>query len=46
MMRFLEDTDRGRLSKEKDQGMRVGMASEVQDEVLRKKCRTTPNESD
>lgn len=46
--RLLKDTDKGRLfcKQETDQGIKVGVSSDVQDEVLKKKYRTTPNDSD
>jgi hypothetical protein len=46
--RLLRDTDKGRLfsKQETDQGIKVGISSEVQDEVLRKKYRTTSSDSD
>jgi DNA-binding CsgD family transcriptional regulator len=45
--RLLKDTDKGRLfsKQETDQGIKVGVSSDVQDEVLRKKYRTVPNDS-
>jgi hypothetical protein len=46
--RMLKDTCKGRLfcKQETDQGIKVGVSSDVQDEVLKKKYRTTPNDSD
>ena len=46
--RLLKDMDKGRLfsKQETDQGIKVGLSSDVQDEVLRKKYRTVPNDSD
>jgi len=45
--RLLKDTDKGRLlsKQETDQGIEVGVSSDVQDEVLRKRYRTIPNDS-
>ena len=46
--RLLKDTDKGRLfsKQETDHGIKVGISSDVQDEILRKKYRTIPNDSD
>jgi len=46
--RLLKDTDKGRLfsKQETDHGIKVGVSGDVQDEVLRKKYRTAPNDSD
>jgi hypothetical protein len=46
--RLLKDTDKARLlsKQETDQGIRVGVSNEVQDEILTAKNRTTPNDSD
>jgi len=46
--RLLKDTDKGRLfsKQQTDRGIKVGVSSDVQDEVLRKKYRTMPNDSD
>jgi len=45
--RLFKDTDKGRLfsKQETDQGIKVGVSSDVQDEVLKKKYRTTSNDS-
>jgi predicted DNA-binding protein YlxM (UPF0122 family) len=45
--RLLKDTDKARLfsKQEADEGIRVGVSSEVQDEILKKKYRTIPNDS-
>jgi len=45
--RLLKDTDKGRLfsKQETDQGIKVGVSSDVQDEVLKKKYGTIPNDS-
>jgi hypothetical protein len=45
---LLKDTDKGKLfsKQDTDQGIKVGVSSEVQDEVLKKKYRTIPNDSD
>jgi DNA-binding CsgD family transcriptional regulator len=45
--RLLKDTDKARLisKQEMDEGIRVGVSSEVQDEILKKKYRTIPNDS-
>ena len=45
--RLLKDQDKGRLfsKQETDQGIKVGVSGETQDEVLRKKYRTIPNDS-
>jgi DNA-binding MarR family transcriptional regulator len=45
--RLLKDTDKARLisKQETDQGIMVGVSSEIQDELLKKKHRTTPNDS-
>jgi hypothetical protein len=46
--RFVKDTDKGRLfsKHETDQGIKVGVSSDVQDEVLKRKYRTAPNDSE
>jgi hypothetical protein len=46
--RLLKDADKGRLfsKQETDLGIRVGISSEVQDEVLRRKYRTASNDSE
>jgi DNA-binding CsgD family transcriptional regulator len=46
--RLLKDTNKGRLfcKQETDQGIKVGVSGDVQDEMLRKKYRTIPNDSD
>jgi DNA-binding CsgD family transcriptional regulator len=45
--RLIKNTDKGRLfsKQETDQGIKVGVSSDVQDEILKKKHRTTPNDS-
>jgi hypothetical protein len=45
--RLLKDTHKGRLfsKQETDEGIKVGVSSDVQDEVLKKKYRTVPNDS-
>jgi DNA-directed RNA polymerase specialized sigma24 family protein len=45
--RLLKDGDKGRLfsKRETDEGIRVGVSSEVQDEILREKHRTMANDS-
>ena len=45
--RLLKDTDKRRLfsKQETDQAVKVGISSEVQDELLKRKYRTTPNDS-
>jgi len=45
--RLLKDTEKRRLfsKQETDQGIKVGVSSEVQDEILQKKYRTIPNDS-
>jgi hypothetical protein len=46
--RLLKDTDKAKLfsKQETDQGIRVGVSSEVQDEILKKKYRTISNDSE
>jgi hypothetical protein len=46
--RLLKDTDKARLfsKQETDQGIKVGVSSDVQDEVLKRKYRAIPNGSD
>jgi DNA-binding CsgD family transcriptional regulator len=46
--RLIKDTDKRRLfsKQETDQGIKVGASSQVQDEVLQRKYRTTPNDSE
>jgi hypothetical protein len=46
--RLLKDADKVRLfsKQETDQGIKVGVSSDVQDEVLKRKYRTIPNDSD
>jgi len=46
--RLLKDTDKRRLfsKQETDQGIKVGVSSDVQDEVLKRKYRTIPNDSE
>jgi DNA-binding CsgD family transcriptional regulator len=46
--RLLKDEEKARIfsKQETDQGIKVGASSEVQDEVLRRKYRTAPNDSD
>jgi DNA-binding CsgD family transcriptional regulator len=46
--RLLKDTDKARLisKQETDQGIRVGVSNEIQDEILKTKHRTTPNDSE
>jgi len=45
---LLKDGDKGRLFSrpETDRGTKVAVSSDVQEEVLRKKYRTTRNDSD
>jgi DNA-binding CsgD family transcriptional regulator len=45
--RLLKDTNKTRLlsKQETDDGIKVGVCSEIQDEILKKKYRTTPNDS-
>jgi DNA-binding CsgD family transcriptional regulator len=45
--RLIKDSNKGKLfsKQETDQGVNVGVSSEVQDEILKKKYRTTPNDS-
>jgi hypothetical protein len=45
--RLIKDADKGRLfsKQETDQGIKVGVSSDVQDEVLKRKYRTIPNDS-
>jgi len=45
--RLFKDQDKGRLfsKQETDQGIKVGVSGETQDEVLKKKYRTIPNDS-
>jgi len=45
--RLLKDTEKARLfsKQETDRGVRVGVSSEVQDEILKKKYRTISNDS-
>ena len=47
MNRLLKDEEKARLfsKQETDNGVRVGVSSEVQDEILKTKHRTTPNDS-
>ena len=46
--RLLKDTDKRRLfsKQETDEGIKVGVSGDVQDEVLKRKYRTIPNDSD
>ena len=46
--RLLKDQDKARLfsKQETDEGIKVGVSSDVQDEILKKKYRTTPNDSE
>jgi hypothetical protein len=46
--RLLKDEEKARIfsKQETDQGIKVGVSSEVQDEILKKKYRTKPNDSD
>jgi DNA-binding CsgD family transcriptional regulator len=46
--RLIKDTDKGRLfsKQETDQGIKVGVSSDVQDEILKKRYRTAPYDSD
>lgn len=46
--RLLKDTDKARLlsKQETDQGIRVGVSNEIQDEILKTKHRSTPNDSE
>jgi len=46
--RLLKDMDKTRLfsKQETDKGIKVGVSSEVQDEILKKKYRTMPNDSE
>jgi hypothetical protein len=43
----IKDTEKAKLfsKQETEKGVRVGISSEVQDEILEKKYRTTPNDS-
>jgi DNA-binding Lrp family transcriptional regulator len=45
--RLIKDTEKAKLfsKQETEKGVRVGISSEVQDEILEKKYRTTPNDS-
>jgi hypothetical protein len=45
--RLLKDQDKGRLfsKRETDQGIKVSVSGETQDEILKKKYRTIPNDS-
>jgi DNA-binding CsgD family transcriptional regulator len=45
--RLLKDEEKARIfsKQETDRGIMVGVSSEVQDEILKKKYRTTPNDS-
>jgi len=46
--RLIKDMDKGRLfsKQETDRGIKVGVSGDVQDELLTKKYRTMPNDSD
>lgn len=46
--RLLKDEEKARIfsKQETDRGIMVGLSSEVQDEILEKKYRTTPNDSE
>jgi hypothetical protein len=45
--RLLKDEEKARIfsKQETDRGIVVGVSTEVQDEILKKKYRTTPNDS-
>jgi len=45
--RLLKEREKARLlsKQETDEGVRVGVSPEVQEEILNKKYRTTPNDS-